>query len=78
MSCRSSGECLRSALTLLVAQVLADHHDPTVTADHLALVADLLDARLNLHLLFLSWFRDELLDGPKARLPRNGVPRNKG
>src|SRR3954470_8723597 len=41
------GEC--SALALLVAQVLADHHDPPVTADHLALVADLLDARLDLH-----------------------------
>ena len=39
-----------SALTLLVASVLADHHDPAVAADHLALVADLLDARLNLHL----------------------------
>ena len=39
-----------SALTLLVSQVLADHHDPTVTADHLALVADLLDAGMNLHL----------------------------
>jgi len=39
-----------SALALLVAQVLADHHDPTVAADHLALVADLLDARLDLHL----------------------------
>lgn len=39
-----------SALTLLVTQVLADHHDPAVTADHFALVADLLDARLNLHL----------------------------
>ena len=38
-----------SALTLLVAQVVADHHDPTVTADHLALLADLLDARINLH-----------------------------
>ena len=38
-----------SALALLVTQVGADHHDPTVTADHLALVADLLDARLNLH-----------------------------
>ena len=37
-------------LALLVAQVLADHHDPTVAADHLALVADLLDARLDLHL----------------------------
>ena len=39
-----------SALTLFVAQVLADHHDPTVTADHLALVADPLDAGVNLHL----------------------------
>ena len=39
-----------SALTLLVTQVLADHHDPAVTADHLALVADLLDAGMNLHL----------------------------
>src|SRR5918993_4333574 len=38
-----------SALALLVAQVVADDHDPTVTADHLALVADLLDARLDLH-----------------------------
>ena len=39
-----------SALTLLVTQVLADHHDPAMTANHLALVADLLDARMNLHL----------------------------
>ena len=39
-----------SALTLLVSQVLADHHDPAVTADHFALVADLLDAGMNLHL----------------------------
>ena len=38
-----------SALALLVAQVLADHHDPAVTADHLALVTDLLDAGLDLH-----------------------------
>jgi hypothetical protein len=37
------------ALALLVARVLADHHDSTVTANHLALVADLLDARLDLH-----------------------------
>src|SRR6476661_8026211 len=44
-----------SALALLVAQVLADHHDPAVTADHLALVADLLDARLNLHSLALRF-----------------------
>src|SRR4051794_25657811 len=38
--------CLGSALALLVTRVVADHHDPPVTADHLALVADLLDARL--------------------------------
>ncbi|GCE75356.1 hypothetical protein CBZ_04120 [Cellulomonas biazotea] len=38
-----------SALALLVAQVLADHLDATVPADHLALVADLLDAGLDLH-----------------------------
>src|SRR5690606_35165888 len=38
-----------SALALLVARVVADDHDPTVTADHPALVADLLDARLDLH-----------------------------
>src|SRR6266571_3982727 len=37
------------ALTLLVAQVLADHHDPTMATDDLALVADRLDARLDLH-----------------------------
>src|SRR5690349_2784714 len=54
LSCRSvvkprdeAGAC--SALALLVAQVLADHHDPAVPPDHLALVADLLDARLDLH-----------------------------
>src|ERR687893_30350 len=40
-----------SALTLLVAGVAADHQDPPVTADHLALVTDLLDARLNLHVV---------------------------
>ncbi len=39
-----------SALTLFVAQVLADHHDPAMTPDHFALVADLLDAGMNLHL----------------------------
>src|SRR5471030_405631 len=44
--------CLgRLALTLFVAGVLADDHDPPVTADHLALVADLLDAGLDLHRL---------------------------
>jgi hypothetical protein len=37
------------ALSLLVAEVLADHHDPPVAADHLALVTHLLDAGLDLH-----------------------------
>jgi len=37
------------ALTLLVARVIADDHDPTVAPDDPALVADLLDARLDLH-----------------------------
>src|SRR3954454_19459800 len=38
-----------SALALLVARVLADHHDATVPADHLALLAHLLDAGSDLH-----------------------------
>src|SRR6478609_8367796 len=40
---------LRSALALLVARVLADHHDAAVATDHLALVTDGLDAGLDLH-----------------------------
>jgi hypothetical protein len=44
-----------SALALLVPGVLADDHDPTVSTDHLAGVADLLDAWLDLHrFLFFS------------------------
>ena len=39
-----------SALALLVARVaLADHHDAAVTADHLAVIADGLDAGVDLH-----------------------------
>src|SRR6187200_3329748 len=38
-----------SALALLVTRVLADHHDAAVATDHLALVTDLLDARVDLH-----------------------------
>jgi len=38
-----------SALTLLVARIRADHHDPPMPADHPALVADRLDARVHLH-----------------------------
>ena len=39
------------ALTLLVTNVFADDHDATVPANNLALVADLLDARLDLHVI---------------------------
>ena len=46
-------KCL--ALPLLVAEVFADHHDPTVATNDLALVADRLDARLDLHGLGLSF-----------------------
>ena len=39
------------ALALLVTWVLANHHDTAVAADDLALVANLLDARVYLHAL---------------------------
>ncbi len=40
-------DCL--TLPLFVPQVVADHHDPAVSADHLAFIADFLDAGLDLH-----------------------------
>jgi len=40
---------IRSALTLLVPRIVADHHDTTVAADHLALVTDPLDTGTDLH-----------------------------
>jgi hypothetical protein len=40
---------LRLALSLLVPRILAYHHHATVPANHLALVADPFDARLDLH-----------------------------
>jgi hypothetical protein len=45
------------ALTLFVAWIFADHHDHTITADHLALIADRLHARVNLHGLLLLRLR---------------------
>src|SRR6185312_7517349 len=42
-----------SALTLLVARIGADHHDPPMPTDHPALVADRLDARVHLHGLLI-------------------------
>ena len=59
-----------SALTLLVAQVLTDHHDPAMTADHYALVADLLDAGMNLH-------QPAVLIGLHVSGPRMRVTREK-
>jgi hypothetical protein len=41
------------ALTLLVAGVAADDHHTSVPADDAALLADLLDGRLNLHVSLL-------------------------
>ena len=38
-----------SALTLLVTRVFADDHDAAVATNHLALVTDLLHARVDLH-----------------------------
>src|SRR3981081_3879281 len=41
-----------SALSLLVARIGADHHDPPMPADHPALIANGFDARVHLHGLF--------------------------
>src|SRR6185312_13414240 len=62
------------ALTLFMAWIFADHHDPPVTANHLALVADRLHARVNLHglgplRLLFQWNGNYLhaAGGPVAR-----------
>ena len=49
-SCKSVEE--RLALALLVTWVLADNHDATVATDDLALVANLLDAWVYLHVSY--------------------------
>jgi len=41
-------------LTLFVARVVADDHDSTVATNNLALVADLLDAWVYLHVSYFS------------------------
>src|SRR4051812_9460446 len=46
---RAPSSRVASALTLLVARVVADHHDAAVATDHLALVTDRLDARVDLY-----------------------------
>src|SRR4051812_44274828 len=67
-----------SALALLVTGVVAQHHDATVPADHLALVADLLDARLDLHgvcsVLTCTGRRCGRGTGRTARAPRRRGP----
>ena len=54
-------------LTLLVAQVFADDHNSAITTNHLALVADGLDARLNLHGSFLLVAVDDAAEGQVVR-----------
>ena len=45
------GQCPGLALLLLVLGILADHHDLALAADDLALLADGLHGRTNLHAL---------------------------
>ena len=47
---RLNGSCNGLALTLLVLGVFADDHDAALALDDLALFADGLDRRTNLHL----------------------------
>lgn len=42
------------ALTLFVARVFANDHDATVATNNFALVADLLNAWVNLHVSYFS------------------------
>jgi hypothetical protein len=58
-----------SALPLLVTRVGADHHDATVATDHLTLVTDLLDARVDLHVspfLFVFGWNESSASRPTA------------
>ena len=43
-------------MTLLVTRVVADNHDATVATDDFALIANLLNAWVNLHDFFLFLF----------------------
>jgi hypothetical protein len=54
----------RLALALLVTRVLADHHDVSVATNDFALVADWLDAGVDLHcVLLVCWRRTRLSSG---------------
>src|SRR5215217_8740221 len=64
------------ALTLLVSRVLADHEDPAVAADDLALLAHRLDRRSYLHDPFRACNPDgEALEtgAVAATIPRSGL-----
>src|SRR3954452_4304351 len=64
------------ALPLLVSRVLADHEDPAVAADYLALLAHRLDRRSYLHDPFRSDDPDgEALEtgAAAATIPRSGL-----
>lgn len=61
------GAVSASALPLLMARVFADDHDASVPADHLALVAHALDARLNLHTSSSFFLVVEHLSGSTSR-----------
>src|SRR5215210_8775167 len=64
------------ALPLLVPRVLADHEDPAVAADDLALLAHRLDRRSYLHDAFrsLESGREALETGAvAATIPRSGL-----
>ena len=50
----SALQCLSLlALALFVTRVFANDHDPAVSANHFALVADLFDAGIDLHVFCL-------------------------
>ena len=65
-------------LTLLVAQVFADDHNSAITTNHLALVADRLDARLNLHGSFIRHRRADALPATTITCSGRRSGREKG
>ena len=63
------GQCPGLALLLLVLGILADHHDLALAADDLALLADGLHGRTNLHALLPPVVESERGQRPKLPLP---------
>ena len=62
MGCDAARFCIQFsgsslALALFVARVLADHHDVSVSTNNLALVANRLDAWVDLHCFLLFRWR---------------------